>query len=839
MRVTGVSDAGILRLSAYSETVSIASMATGYDHTIALKSDGSLLAWGGNLVGQLGDGATASKLTPVRIGTENDWAEVGAGRYRTVARKTDGSLWAWGDNYFGQLGDGTTINRSTPVRIGIDNDWAKVATPISQVSHHTVALKTDGSLWAWGRNSYGELGDGTQVSRLTPVRIGTDNNWAEIAVSEGRTVARKIDGSLWAWGPGYLGNGTNAQALSPVQVGTDSNWVAIAVGAGGHTLARKADGSLWAWGPNFCGQIGDGTISTKLSPVRIGPDNDWTAIFAGYSHSFALKVDGSLWAWGSNNNGQLGDGTMLNDQHSPIRVGTDNDWVDLVANGGDTDVCDGWTLGRKSDGSLWGWGKNSSGQFGDGTSTGQYGPLSIKIDPVQVSTKKDWVQVDTGWYSFTTVALKTDGSLWAWGNDQEGQLGDGTYVTRLTPIRVGAENDWAQVAAGSYHTMARKNDGSLWGWGNNSNGQMGGGIVGNNLSPVRIGTENDWAQVAAWADHTMARKNSGTLWGWGHNAHGQVGNGTTADQLSPAQIGTENDWTEVSAGSTHTVARKTDGSVWAWGWNGYGQVGDGSAVDRFLPVRVGAGNDWIEVVAGYARTVARRSNGSIWTWGASNLGGTFIPHRYIPVQIGTSNDWARVGGRGFDAFARKPDGTLWRLDIERLNPVQIGLARDWVAAAATDSLTVALKTDGSLWAWGSNYYGELGVFISGPIGGTYDWGLPTGAPAPIAPARSPAIVTALGSGDLPSSNQTPASPTGSGADHRVSLSALARGGGGAQFQFATEAGRHYRLEGTADLLSGQWEMLLEDIPGTGGVLQVTDPNSKAMRQYFYRVILLP
>jgi len=322
------------------------------------------------------------------------------------------------------------------------------------------------------------------------------------------------------------------------------------------------------------------------------------------------------------------------------------------------------TVGVKTDGTLWSWGNNSWGQLGDGTT-------SNKSTPVQVGTASDWQLVVAGYGH--TIATKTDGTLWAWGGNSYYQLGDGTAENKSNPVQVGTGSDWQSVVAGEFHTMAIKTDGTLWAWGNNSSGQLGDGTTTSKSSPLQIGTATNWQSVAARYRHTVAVKTDGTLWVWGDNYRGQLGDGTEVDKYSPVQIGTASDWHSVAAGSSHTAAVKTDGTLWAWGNNSWGELGDGTTTNKSSPVQIGTGSSWQSVAAGGCLTLAVKTDGTLWAWGR--------------------NDYGQLG-----------DGTT----TSKSSPLQIGTATNWQSVAAGCWHTVAVKTDGTLWSWGNNLYGQLG-----------------------------------------------------------------------------------------------------------------------------------
>jgi len=590
----------------------------GSYHTVALKADGTLWAWGSNYYGQLGDGSTTDRWTPVQEDSGSiDWVAMDAGHLHTVALKADGTLWAWGHNNYGQLGDGSTSDRSTPdLEATAATDWVAVTAGSYQYSYHTVALKADGTLWAWGGNYYGQLGDGSTMDRWTPVQEDSAaTDWVAIDAGSYHTVALKADGTLWAWGGNYygqLGDGSTSDRLTPVQeASAATTWISADAGHSS-TAAINTEGTLWAWGSNEYGQLGYGTALHYSTPVQeTTAATNWVSIGAGYYRTAGIKTDGTLWAWGHNENGDLGDGTTIN-RITPVQEATKtSDWT-FVAMGTNQ------TVALRTNGTLWSWGFYIGGQPGDNQSTpvqeataaidwasaasGWGDTFAVKDDgtlwsldhnanltPVQEATAaSDWMAVGVG-YFLHTVALKNDGTLWAWGNNQHGQLGDGTTTNRSTPVQEATTaNDWVAVDAGFYHSVALKSDGTIWAWGSNDGGQLGDGTTTDRLTPVQEATAaSDWVAVSAGDYHTVALKSDGTLWAWGFNNSGQMGDGTTTNRSTPVQEATAaSDWVSMAGGYRHTVALKDDGTLWAWGSNRHGEVGDGTGGYEIIPVMV-------------------------------------------------------------------------------------------------------------------------------------------------------------------------------------------------------------------------------------------------------------
>ena len=272
-----------------------------------------------------------------------------------------------------------------------------------------------------------------------------------------------LDGSLWAWGhnwQGQLGDGTTDGRARPVQIGTCTDWASVVVG-GGHTVALKSDGSLWAWGYNWHGQRGDGTTENSDKPVQIGTYTGWVSVFAGDSHTMAIKADGTLWAWGRNNSGQLGNGTT-EDSLVPTQIESGISWVGAMLEAM-------YTLALGSDGSLWFWGSDAHITFGDTPPCFERSssPTQVHDRPVRIGGYDDWIRMmaerERNWQS--EFVINDDGSLWARGYNSTGQLGDGTMICRDTFVQIGMDTDWTNVVSNGSTTIGIKTDGSVWAWG--------------------------------------------------------------------------------------------------------------------------------------------------------------------------------------------------------------------------------------------------------------------------------------------------------------------------------------------------------------------------------------
>jgi YD repeat-containing protein len=236
---------------------------------------------------------------------------------------------------------------------------------------------------------------------------------------------------------------------------------------------------------------------------------------------------------------------------------------------------------------LWACGINDTGRLGDNT-------VVSKSSPIQIGALTDWLVVSPG--GDATAAIKTSGTLWTWGSANRGVLGSNSITPpRSSPVQVGSLTNWATLSTGNRHTLAVKTDGTLWAWGYNRDGAIGDSSVANRSSPVQVGALTNWKLPATGSQRSCSIKTDGTLWAWGLNIFGQLGDGTVINRSSPVQVGALTDWLDISGGSANTLSTKTDGTLWAWGYNGQGQLGDGTVITRSSPVQVGANTNWSKV----------------------------------------------------------------------------------------------------------------------------------------------------------------------------------------------------------------------------------------------------
>lgn len=659
-------------------------VAEGQSFTTALTDDGKLWAWGTLSYDAYDFDERESTSVPIELAPGETFTRVAAGAIHAVAIHADGSLWTWGDNANRQLGDATDGSRPEPARVGPpDRRFVDVAAG----RHHSLALAEDGSLWGWGWNRFGQLGDGTTTDVDAPTLL-SNMTFKAMAAGDIHSLGVLVDGSLWGWGAN--GGGELAQlpgsVTRPTSLGVDD---IESVSAGvAFSILLKSDGTLWGLGRNSAGQLGNQTPSSVSSPARVGPSGvTFERVSAGNEHVLALDREGTLWSWGKPTWGMLGR-TGPNDEPLPVGTGFKSASAGTSA-----------SAGIRVDGSLWTWGGGGLGHPGDGTSFRRQAPRRVGDGFTQVFARAE-----------TSYALKTDGTLWSFGANESGQLGDGTTRMRSVPTYVG--DDFRTLSAGSGTALALKNDGSLWGWGDNRFHAFGPDAALDAWTPMPLLSDERFQSIAT-GEASLAVKEDGTLLAWGM---GPVGDGTSGTHLTPVELGAG--YAQVAAGARFSLAFGDDGRVASWGTT----PPDGEpSTERLEPLGVDFGDASLaQVAAGAYSGFAIDDDGRLWVWGDLAYDSSGAKSKK-PLEMQLPLPVQAVAGGWSHALALLDDGSVWgwghnacaQLDADLDAPVtqarRIQLPGDVVSIAAGHEYSLAVGSDGALWGWGCNLSGQLGI----------------------------------------------------------------------------------------------------------------------------------
>ena len=609
-------------------------LSSTYSHVLALKGDGTLWAWGSNGRGQLGDGTKNSATSPQIVPGLSNIVDIAAGKYTSMALTQEGTVYIWGYNY-GEVSEDILLPRAMP-ELGVITDIAcngmniainaegeawhwgsmyigytphrdyyysvKIPTKIEGIDNIESAtghdldlflIDSNDDVWAVGSNQYGQLGDGSTIDRTVFQKIAGISDVQSVSCSSGHCLALTKDGMVWAWGNNdynQIERGLGEVVMTPTKLNNTINHVTGTLAAGkGHSLVIE-DGMIYASGKGTDGQLGNddqydsASVTQVLAPASItDPFTDIKAVAAGNGFSLALRTDSTLWAWGK-------DIRYLTEQRyntidRPIQIIQGNGWLlsGIISISAKNDH---W-LALTKDGTVWAWGENGDGQLGIGSTTDKFDRI-VNVESAEgISNLHDVVAISAG--GSHSLALKADGTVWAWGNNEYGQLGNGQTADALLPVQITGLTDVIEISAGESHSMARKADGTVWTWGRNDYGQLGDNTNNNSLTPVQVRGENGAGyligvkEIEAGIRYSMAILDDGTLMAWGDNNFYQLGDGTDESKNAPVKIRKSaeadvlSNVVEVSANKNTTMARTADGTVWIWGTSQYGEFGDGIA----------------------------------------------------------------------------------------------------------------------------------------------------------------------------------------------------------------------------------------------------------------------
>ena len=508
-------------------------LSAGYGHSLGInESDGSAWAWGENDSGELGTSDIVSYLSPVSVLGDISFTQLASGKVYSLGLGSDGSAWAWGDNSYGQLGTGDMDDYSSPVLVLGEISFKQIIIGIAETPFSLGLDGSDGTGWAWGFNGFGQLGTGNMESYSSPVSVLGGISFVQISAGKWHCLGLDgSDGTAWAWGintSGQLGTGNVIYYSSPVSVQGDISYKQILAGKFSSLGIRGSDGSAWAWGWNIFGQLGTGNAASYSSPVSVLGGISFKQVSAGISDFFVgiRGSDGSAWAWGYNDSGQLGTGNMES-YSSPVSVLGSVSFKQISAG---KFHCLGI---RGSDGTGWAWGYNYYGQLGTGNATSYSSPASV-LGGIS------FTQISYGLGLATSLGIRgSDGTAWAWGKNDYGQLGNGNTTNYSSPVSVVGGISWKQVAAGYLHTLGiRGSDGTAWAWGVNNYGQLGTGNATSYSSPVSVLGGISFTQLTAGQYSSLGIRgldSIGLSWGW--NSFGELGNNTRTNYSSPVLIG--------------------------------------------------------------------------------------------------------------------------------------------------------------------------------------------------------------------------------------------------------------------------------------------------------------
>jgi len=695
---------------AVSNLNSVVSIAVGRQHSCAiLGSQGTVRCWGRNDGGQLGNGTSSQSINqPVFVTGLTNVVALTAGDLHTCAVRVDGTVWCWGDNLEGQLGNGGLTNFSlVPVQV---EDLIGAVT-VEAGANHTCALLSDSSLKCWGENGFGELGNNSFLASNVPVSTGRLSatpgvGAVDLAAGGLSTCARLSDASVSCWGDngsGQFGNGTSGlNNLSAVPVASKVSPTVVALAAGTHhSCAILADGTVSCWGSDTGGQLGDGgTGSVSLPGPPVPGVTNAVEIAGGLKFTCALTVAGAIRCWGDNAFGQHGDGT-----NSP-------QGIDSVAGITGTFLGHGvtagnqFTCGRRGSGAAACWGAGAQGQLGSSASVSS-------SNAVAVTGIANAIGLSAG-HGSHACAIDAAGGARCWGDNSRGRLGNGTLTSSNQPVPVINSGPlFVAISAGDLHTCAVAVGGTVSCWGAGDRGQLGAGDTADSSAPRQVLGITNAVAVAAGNQFTCVLLSSGTVWCWGDNSANQLG-GLISEAFSAtpqtvfivAGILTFQlyDIVGITAGASHACAVTATGTAACWGSNSRGQIGNGSTLPAPNPAFVRALNDAVSLSAGAFFTCAAQAGGGASCWGANDSGELSaidsVDH-LTPTSVGRFVFCGSLcpGGRAF-------------FPISTVTAITTGKGSRFIFFPSPHLVgqehACALFTSGAIDCWGNNAQGEIG-----------------------------------------------------------------------------------------------------------------------------------
>lgn len=678
-------------------------------HSMALDANGQAWTWGANNDGQIGDNSTQFPTEPFKVLTDKKVTYISASASNSYAIDEDQNLWGWGSNYYGQMADGNEKGADVlePMQILAGTKISILYTG----KDHMYAKDVDGNTWAWGRNNAGQLGDGTKVNILTPVKFepmdgGNALELDTLALAEAHTLALDKEGNIWVWGNATfyrLGLETTLGQLAPVKLELgDVKFTQIAAGRY-HNLALDTEGNIWSWGKNLFGELGNDTVSTGTQgtlPAQVTTGTVFTTISAGTDCSLAYDANGTAYTWGKNNFNVLGLDLLSVFVPTPITYG----------NYENIQLGFSHALAMDKDGKIYVWGSNDSNQL-----TGTENKGETKFEFLPVSDELKFSNLIAGFEH--TLAITKDGEVFGWGSNTSGAYGNGTTASMQLPGKTAMDKSFTSFSASKHVLAIEENTNYLWGWGFSYTGELGQGMPPalNTPSPVQIianDTVDQFKMAFAGGTKSIMIDEYDHAWVCGDIYGGQIGTTVAPGPpaFSPVQVSITDGETTIetfatgAAGDANNSALiDMDGNLWVTGINSKGLMGDGTvgASSLWKKVNIMDGETAVKfstVAIGLNHILALDTEGNIWAWGDDSKG-----------QVG-DNDGSYYTNSTPEKILDNSNGA-------------------WKYIAAYANVSLAIDANDKLFGWGDAKNGMLGA-ITGDENGI------VGAPTAILSGKS-------------------------------------------------------------------------------------------------------
>ena len=758
-------------------------------------STGNVYCWGLNTNGQLGDGTVNSRSIPLKIpGTTSFSQIIMANGFALALEASTNKIWGWGYNGGFQLLNSTYYHQTSPVSVVGGRSFSKLTVTLTAGIGSALAIEgSTGNAYSWGNNSSkGQLGDGTASNRSSPVSVLGGRSYSSAIADTSNATFYAIEGSTgnaYGWGNNALGalgdNATVSNKSSPISVVGGRSFSSIASAQGTAVALEGSTGNAYCWGAGANGTLGNNSVANQSSPVSVQGGRSFKTLSQNGTIVAIEATTGNAYCWGGNSSGQCGDGLTSTGRSSPVSVVGGRSFSSAVP---------GLVI-EGSTGHAYAWGANSLGQLGDGTTNARSSPTSViggrsfssvygvntiglqlaiegstgnayafglgaggylgnngitnQSSPVSVLGGRSFKAIFIGQASGTPSIIGIEGSTglaYAWGNNATGQLGDGSFSNRSSPVSVLGGRSFnvinkTCINATSY--LIEASSGNIWSTGSMTAGALGNGNDFNVLSPTLIGAVipnftfpqiNPLSKIGAGDTNSFAINRYGLIYGWGSDANGELGNSATnTDSSVPTLVTNGQVFTKVRAGNATTIAlENSTGNLYGWGNNPYGQIGDGTINAYSSPISVLGGRSFRDLFTNIGSSFAiEGSTGNAYAWGQNfpygTLGDNTTANKSSPVSVVGGRSWSRLGlsvaieastgnayAWGYNGGFAVGDNT----NTNRSSPTSVVGGRSFkeISGIGGNSVTALEGSTGNAWTWGTDYNGtNTGINSSSPI----------------------------------------------------------------------------------------------------------------------------